>query len=144
MSDIFYSSTYGPLVGVNDTTLKSKVLDQYQNLEDISDDDFSTYLSHLSVLLKNAALAVVASTPSQTLPQTASAGVSIDGLYAAYLGLSTSMVASKSSYDSLLASATSLAKADNLQVDTIDTSLQSLSDNKWNIIYWFNMFYGFC
>ena len=85
VNDIFSSSTYGPLIGTNNVSLKSKTLDQYQNLrdryqdiEDISDDDFSTYLSHLSILLKNAALAVVASTPSQTLPQTSNAGLSID------------------------------------------------------------------
>ncbi|MCX6822995.1 MAG: hypothetical protein NTX91_03265 [candidate division SR1 bacterium] len=137
VNDIFNSSTYGALVGTNNSSLKSKVLDQYQNLrdryqtiQDISDEDFSTYLSHLSLMLKNAALAMAASTASQTLPQTAAAGVSIDGLYTSYLGLSTSMVASKSSYDSLLASAVSLKNADNLQLDTIDTSIESLSNNK--------------
>ena len=137
VNDIFNSSTYGPLVGVNNSSLKSKVSTQYQNLYDryqdiqnTSDSDFSIYLSQLSIMLKNAALAVTASTPSSTLPQTASAGLSIDGLYASYLGLSTSMVASKSSYDSLLASAVSLEKGDNLQLDTIDTNIQSLSDNK--------------
>lgn len=137
VNDIFNSSTYAPLIGTNNTSLKSKTLDQYRNLrdryediEDISDDEFSTYLSHLSQLLKNAALTVTASTPSQTLPQTASAGLSIDGLYATYLGLSTSMVASKSTYDSLLASATSLEKTYDNQLDTLDTSIESLSDNK--------------
>lgn len=137
VNDIFNSSVYGPLVGTNNVTLKNKVIEQYNNLrdryediEDISDDDFSTYLSHLSILLKNAALTVVASTPSQTLPQTSNAGLSIDGLYATYLGLSTSMVASKSSYDTLLASAVSLDKTYENQLDTLDTNIESLSDNK--------------
>lgn len=137
VNDVFNSSTYGPLVGTNNISLKSKVIEQYnnlrdryQNIEDISDSDFSTYLSHLSILLKNAAWTVVASTASQTLPQTSTAGLSIDGLYTTYLGLSTSMVASKSSYDSLLASATSLDKTYENQLDTLNTSLESLSDNK--------------
>ena len=137
VNDMFNNSTYGPLIGTNNASLKSKTLDQYQNLrdryqdiEDISDDEFSTYLSHLSLMLKNAALTVAASTASQTLPQTSTAGLSIDGLYATYLGLSTSMVASKSSYDSLLASATSLDKTYENQLDTLDTNIESMSDNK--------------
>jgi len=137
VDDIFNSSIYGSLVGVNNTSLKAKVIaqyqnlrDRYQNIEDISDSDFSTYLSQLSIMLKNAALTLTASTPSQTLPQTTTAGLSIDGLYATYLGLSTSMVASKSSYDSLLASATSLEATDSTQLDTINTNIESLSDNK--------------
>lgn len=126
VNDIFNNSLYGPLVGTNNISLKNKTLEQYrnlrdryQNIEDISDDDFSTYLSHLSLMLKNAALTVVEST-----------GLSIDGLYATYLGLSTSMIASKSSYDTLLASATSLEKTYENQLDTIDTNIKSLSDNK--------------
>lgn len=137
VNDIFNSSTYGPLIGTNNLSLKSKTLEQYnnlrdryQNIEDISDDDFSTYLSHLSLMLKNAALTVTVSTLSQTLPQTSNAGLSLDGLYATYLGLSTSMVASKSSYDTLLASATSLDKTYENQLDTLDTNIKSLSDNK--------------
>jgi hypothetical protein len=137
VNDIFSSSIYSSLVGTNNVSLKNKVIEQYnnlharyQNIEDISDEDLSTYLSHLSILLKNAALAVVASTPSQTLPQTATAGLSIDGLYASYLGLSTSMVASKSSYDTLLASAVSLDETYENQLDTLDTNIESLSDNK--------------
>lgn len=137
VNDVFNNSTYGPLLGTNNASLKSKTLDQYQNLrdryqniEDISDDEFSIYLSHLSLMLKNAALTVAASTASQTLPQTSNAGLSIDWLYATYLALSTSMVASKSSYDSLLASATSLEKTYENQLDTLDTNIESMSDNK--------------
>lgn len=137
VNDVFNSATYGPLVGTNNTSLKNKVIEQYNNLrdryqdiEDISDEDFSTYLSHLSILLKNAALTVAASTPSQTLPQTSNVGLSLDGLYASYMGLSTSFVASKSAYDNLLASAVSLDKTYDTQLDTLDTNIESMSDNK--------------
>lgn len=137
VNDIFNNSTYGPLIGTNNPSLKNKTLEQYnnlrdryQNIEDISDEDFSAYLSHLSLMLKNVALTVTASTPSQTLPQTSNAGLSIDGLYATYLWLSTSMVASKSNFDSLLASATSLEKTYENQLDTLDANIESMSDNK--------------
>jgi len=131
------NASFDQYVSAGDANLRSKVTAQfnnlysrYQNIDSISDSDFSTYLSQLSILLKNAALAINASTASQSLPQSASAGLSIDGLYASYLGLSTSFVASKSSYDTLLASAVSLEKNYSSQLDTLDTSIESLSNNK--------------
>jgi multidrug efflux pump subunit AcrA (membrane-fusion protein) len=131
------NASFDQYVSAGDTNLRSKVTAQfnnlynrYQNIDDISDSEFSSYLSQLSILLKNAALAINVSSASQSLPQSASAGLSIDGLYASYLGLSTSFVASKSSYDTLLASAVSLEKNYTNQLDTLDTSIESFSDNK--------------
>ena len=131
------NASFDAYVSAGDTSLRNKVTSEfnnlysrYQSIDNVSDEDFSTYLSQLSVLLKNAALAINASTASPSLPQTASAGLSIDGLYTTYLILSTSFVASKSSYDTLLASASSLDKNYSSQLDTLNTNIESLSSNK--------------
>jgi hypothetical protein len=131
------NAAFDQYVSANDTNLRNLVTQQFQNLytrfqniNDVSDDDFSHYLSQFSIMLKNAALSINASTPSSALPQTATVGLSIDALYTTYLGLATSFAASKSNYDTLLASVVSLDKNYDTQLNTLDTNMESLSQNK--------------
>ncbi|MEI6117712.1 MAG: hypothetical protein WCP92_00100 [bacterium] len=67
-------------------TLKSKTSDT------MTADQFSQYLSDVSDLMTLAASSITATTPSTSLPQASSAGLSIDGLYTIYTTLSTTLL----------------------------------------------------
>lgn len=94
VNDVFASSLP---VSDKDPQLKQDVLAEYSRLKNkVSDtmtaSQFSQYLSDVSELMTLAASSIVASSPSSSLPQASSAGLSIDGLYTIYTTLSTTVL----------------------------------------------------
>jgi hypothetical protein len=95
VNDVFSNSALS--VSDKNPQLKQQVLSDYASLYDqtsdtMNADQFSQYLSEVSDLMTLAASSITATTPSSSLPQASSAGLSIDGLYTIYTTLSTTLL----------------------------------------------------
>jgi hypothetical protein len=102
------------------SNLYDDLSDNRDDVQDLSDDDFSEYLADMADLSERAA-------------QEASG----DALYSMFIGLSNGFRASKSSFDSLVDSYTSAQNAYDNQHDTlgtnldlVDSQLQTIENNK--------------
>lgn len=130
VNDVFNSSLS---VSDKDPQLKQDVLTEYSRLKKkISDtmtaSQFSQYLSDVSELMTLAASSITATTPSSSLPQASSAGLSIDGLYTIYTTLSTTVLWAKSAFDGVAASYDSVKNTYNTQLKTADINIDNLEN----------------
>ena len=132
VNDIFNTSTYS--VSDKNPQLKQQTISQYSDLyvkasSTMTSDQFSQYLSDMSDFMSLAASSINASTPSSALPQSSSAGVSIDGLYTTYTTLSTTFMATKSAFDALASSYDSVKNTYDNQIKTVDINTNNFTDN---------------
>lgn len=132
VNDVFTSSSFS--VSDKNPQLKQQVLSQYSLLYDkISDtmtaDQFSHYISDVSDLMTLAASSITATTPSTSLPQASSAWLSIDGLYAVYTTLSTTLLWTKSAFDGVAASYESVKNTYNTQLQSADINTTNFENN---------------
>ncbi len=130
VNDVFASSLP---VSDKDPQLKQDVLAEYSRLKNkVSDtmtaSQFSQYLSDVSELMTLAASSITATTPSSSLPQASSAGLSIDGLYTIYTTLSTTVLWAKSAFDGVAASYDSVKNTYNTQLKSADTNADNLEN----------------
>lgn len=130
VNDVFNSSLS---VSDKDPQLKQDVLAEYSRLKNkVSDtmttSQFSQYLSDVSELMTLAASSITATTPSSSLPQASSAGLSIDGLYTIYTTLSTTVLWAKSAFDGVAASYDSVKNTYNTQLKTADINIDNLEN----------------
>jgi len=132
VNDVFSSSSYS--VSDKNPQLKQQVLSDYARLyNQVSDtmtaSQFSQYLSEVSDLMTLAASSITASTPSTSLPQASSAGLSIDGLYTIYTTLSTTLLWTKSAFDGLAASYDTVKNTYNTQLQSANINTNNFEDN---------------
>jgi len=131
VNDVFNSSL---TVSDKNSQLKQQVLTQYATLKSktsdtMTADQFSQYLSDVSDLMTLAASSITATTPSNSLPQTSSAGVSIDGLYTIYTTLSTTLLWTKTAFDGVAASYDTVKNTYNTQLKTANINTNNFGDN---------------
>ena len=132
VNDVFSNSALS--VSDKNPQLKQQVLSDYASLYDqtsdtMNADQFSQYLSEVSDLMTLAASSITATTPSSSLPQASSAGLSIDGLYTIYTTLSTTLLWTKSAFDSVAASYDSVKNTYNTQIQSATINSNNLEDN---------------
>ncbi len=131
VNDVFASSL---TVSDKDLWLKQQVLTAYATLKSktsdtMTADQFSQYLSDVSDLMTLAASSITATTPSTSLPQASSAGLSIDGLYTIYTTLSTTLLWTKSAFDGVAASYDTVKNTYNTQLKTASINTNNFEDN---------------
>ncbi len=117
-----------------DPILKQNIIAEYTRLNDkvsdtMSASQFSDYLSDMSDLMSLAARGINATTPSATLPQSSTAGLSLDALSTAFTTLSSTFVGSKSAFDTLASSYDSVKNTYNSQIKTLQTNRDNFNDN---------------
>lgn len=132
VNDVFSNSALS--VSDKNPQLKQQVLSDYASLYDqtsdtMNADQFSQYLSEVSDLMTLAASSIIATTPSTSLPQASSAGLSIDGLYTIYTTLSTTLLWTKSAFDGVAASYDSVKNTYNTQIQSATINSNNLEDN---------------
>lgn len=132
VNDVFSNSALS--VSDKNPQLKQQVLSDYASLYDqtsdtMNADQFSQYLSEVSDLMTLAASSITATTPSSSLPQASSAGLSIDGLYTIYTTLSTTLLWTKSAFDSVAASYDSVKNTYNTQIQSATINSNNLENN---------------
>ncbi|MCX6824237.1 MAG: hypothetical protein NT085_03855 [candidate division SR1 bacterium] len=131
VNDVFDSSLS---VSDKNSQLKQQVLSEYTRLYNQTSDtmtasQFSQYLSDVSDLMTLAASSITATTPSGSLPQASSAGLSIDGLYTIYTTLSTTLLGTKSAFDGVAASYDTVKNTYNTQLKTASINTNNFQDN---------------
>jgi len=127
VNDVFSNTSYV-------LTDKQQVLDEYSDLKSkVSDtmtaSEFSRYLLDMSDLMSLAASSISASSPSSSLPQASSVWPSLDGLYTIYTTLSTTLLWTKSAFDTLAASYDSVKNTYNTQIKSADINANNLENN---------------
>ncbi|MFA6256369.1 MAG: efflux RND transporter periplasmic adaptor subunit [Candidatus Absconditabacterales bacterium] len=132
VNDVFASSTLS--VSDKNLQLKQQVIAEYSRLSNklfdtMTADQFSQYLSDMSDFMTLAASSINASTPSSSLPQASSAGLSIDGLYTLYTTLATTFMGSKSAFDALASSYDSVKNTYTTQIKSADINTANLENN---------------
>lgn len=131
VNDVFVGSLP---VSDTDVDLKQEIIGEYTRLNDkVSDtmnaDEFSDYLSDMSDLMSLAARGINATTPSSNLPQSSTAGLSLDTLSTAFTTLASTFVGSKSAFDTLASSYDSVKNTYNSQIKTLETNTDNFANN---------------
>ncbi len=131
VNDVFASALP---VSDKDLHLKQEIVSEYTRLNDhvsdtMSASEFSDYLSDMSDLMSLAARGINATTPSATLPQSSTAGISLDTLSTAFTTLASTFVGSKSAFDTLASSYDSVKNTYNSQIKTLETNTDNFNDN---------------
>lgn len=131
LNDVFASSLP---VSDKDPSLKQEILSTYTRLNNkvsdtMSASEFSDYLSDISDLMSLAARGINATTPSTMLPQSSTAGLSLDTLSTAFTTLASTFVGSKSAFDTLASSYDSVKNTYNSQIKTLETNTDNFTDN---------------
>lgn len=121
-------------VSDKDSLLKEKIISTYSRLNDkvsdtMSASEFSDYLSDISDLMSLAARGINATTPSAILPQSSTAGLSLDTFSTAFTTLASTFVGSKSAFDTLASSYDSVKNTYNSQIKTLETNTNNFTDN---------------
>lgn len=121
-------------VSDTDPSLKQEIVSEYARLnrkvsDSMSASEFSDYLSDMSDLMSLAARGINATTPSALLPQSSTAGLSIDTLSTAFTTLASTFVGSKSAFDTLASSYDSVKNTYNSQIKTLETNTDNFNDN---------------
>ncbi len=131
VNDVFASALP---VSDKDPNLKQEILSSYTRLNDKASDtmrasEFSDYLSDMSDLMSLAARGINATTPSVMLPQSSSAGISLDTLSTAFTTLASTFAGSKSAFDTLASSYDSVKNTYNSQIKTLETNTDNFTEN---------------
>lgn len=131
VNDVFSS---GLSVSDKDPNLKQEIVSTYTRLNDkvsdtMSASEFSDYLSDMSDLMSLAVRGITATTPSASLPQSSTAGLSLDTLSTAFTTLASTFVGSKSAFDTLASSYDSVKNTYNSQIKTLDINTDNFNDN---------------
>lgn len=131
VNDVFGSSLP---VSDKDPNLKQDILVQYSRLNDkvwvaMDANQFSVYLSDVSDLMSLAARWINATTPSVSLPQSSTAGLSIDALSTAFTTLASTFVSGKSAFDALSSSYDSVRNTYNSQINSLQTNTDNFTEN---------------
>jgi len=132
VNDVFNTTTYA--ISDKNPQLKQQVVSEYSRLYNkisttMTADEFSQYLLDMSDLMGLAASSINASTPSSSLPQSSSAGLSIDGLYTIYTTLASTFMGTKSAFDGIASSYDSIKNTYNNQIKTVDINTDNFTDN---------------
>jgi hypothetical protein len=129
-----------PWIWEKDYSLRSDLENQYSNLKDKLDEiddmsnwEFSDYLQDFADFFKLTAKVVIQSDTWSSLPQTSISWPSIDSLYTTYINLSNTILVSKSTLDNTVINYDSLENNYKNQINTMDLNLQTLKDNKWEL-----------
>lgn len=98
----------------------------------MTNDELSLYLSDVANFLTIASEAINNSIVTSIFPQTSSSPVipSIDGLYSIFTNASNGLLASKTNYDSTVASYNATENTYNNQINTLKINITNLSGNK--------------
>ncbi len=131
VNDVFGGSLS---VSDKDSLLKEEIISKYTRLNNkvsdtMSASEFSDYLSDMSDLMSLAARGINATTPSTALPQSSTAGLSLDTLSTAFTTLASTFVGSKSAFDTLASSYDSVKNTYNSQIKTLETNTDNFTDN---------------
>ena len=121
-------------VADKDPSVKQQVLSNYSTLKEkiadaMSTSEFSDYLIDMSDFMALAAKGMTSTTPSTTLPQSATYWASIDGLYTTFTTLATTFMTSKSAFDTLASSYDSVKNTYNSQIKTLDINTDNYTEN---------------